>query len=135
MLAISDLMRLLYDNHEQLAMFLVNGERLVEDNKEFLDLLHSLLFGLSSCFILPEDKCFVLSLLQEVARLQLVNNENPRKLLQQGNCTFTTLYRLFHDGLPSARLFLVACLKNPIVNLIATIDEYLDVDFNKMLSR
>lgn len=79
MLAISDLMRILYDNHEQLAVFLVNGERIIQDNREYLDLLHSLVFGLSSCFILPEDKSFVLSLLQDIAKLQFINNENPRK--------------------------------------------------------
>lgn len=79
MLAVSDLMRTLYDNHEQLAVFLVNGERIIEDSREFLDLLHSIIFGLSSCFILPEDKSFVLNLLQDIAKLQLINNENPRK--------------------------------------------------------
>lgn len=57
------------------------------------------------------------------------------RLLQQGSCTFATLYRIFHDGLASARLFLIACLRNPIINLIANIDIYLDIDFNKMLIR
>lgn len=79
MLAVSDLMRLLYDNHEQLAVFLVNGERIIEDSKEFLDILHSLVFGLNSCFVLPDDKIFLLNLLRDLALLQLVTSENPRK--------------------------------------------------------
>lgn len=64
---------------DQLAQWVVIGEKLQDSSWKFPNVLNSLLTGLYGSCLLPEDTDCMLKFLQELARLQIAKNENPRK--------------------------------------------------------
>jgi len=48
--------------------------------------------------------------------------ETPRRLLRHGSCSFSTLYRLISETIPSSRLFLVGALHQPVTQLLSSPD-------------
>ncbi|KAK9710373.1 GTPase-activator protein for Ras-like GTPase [Popillia japonica] len=130
-----DFLRLLRNQPEQLAYWLATGERLCIDSPTFVEILYSVVTGLYGSILLQDDTNLMLALLKQLAYLQLVSSDNPRRLLRHGTCAFSKMYYLFHENLYSARLFLLSTLQNPIIKLIANVDVYLDIDPDKILVR
>lgn len=64
---------------ERLAEWVVVGEKLHETSWKFANILHSLLTGLYGSCLLPEDTDSMLKFLQELAKLQIAKNEDPRR--------------------------------------------------------
>ncbi|KAJ8965805.1 hypothetical protein NQ317_019953 [Molorchus minor] len=104
---VGNLLQVLRSQPLQLAKWLVTGEQMAEESQNYSLLLHSIVVGLYGCFIFPEDTKFMLTLLYELAKLQLLNNENPRS----------------------------AALEMPIIHLMSCTDYYLDVDPEKTIMR
>nr|XP_022919979.1 receptor-mediated endocytosis protein 6 homolog isoform X1 [Onthophagus taurus] len=129
--------KLLKNQPEQLAHWIVMGEKLLSGGQEtnHFEVLHSVITGLYGCLLLPEDVNLTLILLKQLAYLQLVSCDNPRRLLRQGSCSFAKMYYLFHENLHSARLFLLSTLQSSIIKLIANSDYYLDIDPDKTMAR
>lgn len=97
-----------------------------------MNITFSSIYG--SC-ILPQDEKAVLEVLQSLMQLQLVSNQNPRKLLRKGTCAFSRLYHLFGEGLNSAKLFLTAALHDPIMYVLSQDELFLDIDPGKAAVR
>ncbi|CAL8143674.1 unnamed protein product [Orchesella dallaii] len=69
---------------------------------------------------LPGDGTSHLKLLSALAGHQLVGAESPRRVLRQGSCAFSFLYRLISETTPSSRLFLVGALHQPVTELLSS---------------
>ncbi|CAH0553533.1 unnamed protein product [Brassicogethes aeneus] len=117
---------------EELARLLFLGEHLTEN---YHRVLQTLVNGLYACFLFSEDKKHILTLLYELAKLQLAQIEEPRSILKQGNCSFRNLYLLFNEVSHQAKFFLSASLETPIVELLCNSSNYLDLDPDKSLMR
>lgn len=76
-----DFLRLLRNQPEQLAYWLATGERLSYDPQAYFEILHCIVTGLYGCTILPDDTNLMLLLLKQLAYLQLVSCDNPRRLV------------------------------------------------------
>ncbi|XP_018323266.1 receptor-mediated endocytosis protein 6 homolog isoform X2 [Agrilus planipennis] len=130
-----ELLQILRSKPEMLSHLLVLGITESSLQEEAKNVINSLTSGLYGALLLPEDVSLVLSLLQHLAKLELVTADNPRRKLRRKCCAFSQLYFLFHENLPAAKLFLTAALRKPIMQVIAKKDGYLDVDPEKTLSR
>ncbi len=91
--------------------------------------------GLYGSCLLAEDERLLLRLLHHLMKLQLSTSPNPRKLLRQGNCAFSRLYKSFNEELFSAKLFLTSALHDPILQLLSDDEVFLDVDPSKVTIR
>lgn len=98
-------------------------------------ILSTVFSGLYGSCVLAEDERLLLRLLHHLMRLQLSTSTNPRKLLRQGNCAFTRLYKSFSEELFSAKLFLTSALHDPILKLLSDDEVFLDVDPSKVIIR
>ncbi|RZC32686.1 RasGAP domain containing protein, partial [Asbolus verrucosus] len=132
---IEHLLQSLRTQPEQLARWLFLGEQLSDEPVQNLNVLQSVVTGLYSSCIFPEDTNYMLKLLYELAKLQLIKSENPRRMLKQGTCSFKNLYFVFNEVLPTAKFFLSAALELPILRLSSYKESYLDVDPDKTLMR
>uniref|UniRef100_A0A8B9HQD9 GTPase activating protein and VPS9 domains 1 n=1 Tax=Astyanax mexicanus TaxID=7994 RepID=A0A8B9HQD9_ASTMX len=61
--------------------------------------------------------------------------DNPRRLLRRGTCAFSILFKLFSEGLYSAKLFLTATLHEPIMQLLVEDEDHLETDPAKLTER
>ncbi len=75
-----------------LATFLALGDKIGYD--QMSDVVSTVFSGLYGSCMLPEDERLILRLLYHLMRFQLSTSSNPRKLLRQGNCAFTRLYKV-----------------------------------------
>ena len=57
-------------------------------------------------------------MLHILMKLQLTTAHNPRKLLRQGTCAFSRMYKIFTEELFTAKLFLTSALYEPILSLL-----------------
>jgi hypothetical protein len=106
-----------------LASCLVLAER---NGFEKMSAIISTLFsGLYGSCLLAEDERLLLRLLHHLMKLQLSTSPNPRKLLRQGNCVFSRLYKAFSEELFSAKLFLTSALHDPILKLLSDDEVFL----------
>lgn len=123
----------LRNSPELIANCLSVGDRLHSESMPLvLNTLSSGLFG--SC-LLPDDKRLVLKLLRNLAELQLITSDNPRRLLRHGSCAFARLYSVFHESLFSAKVFLTGALHGPIMKLLMEDEMFLDIDPDKSVIR
>uniref|UniRef100_A0A915IS73 Ras-GAP domain-containing protein n=1 Tax=Romanomermis culicivorax TaxID=13658 RepID=A0A915IS73_ROMCU len=99
------------------------------------DLCHSLFSGLYGCCIFGSDEKLVADTLLNLMRLQLVTNQDPRRLLRRGNCSFSRLYKLFNENMFAAKVFLTCALHEPIMDVLSMDDAFLDIDPNKIMER
>jgi hypothetical protein len=103
---------------------------------ETSDVLSAIFSGIYGSCLMPDDEQLVLQLLHELMKLQLTTAAaNPRKLLRQGNCSFSRLYKSFTEELFSARLFLTSALYEPILALLTEDEVFLDIDPAKVSMR
>lgn len=83
-------------------------------------------------------KCFFLSnsqVLRYLVEFELKESDNPRRLLRRGTCAFSILFKLFSEGLYSAKLFLTATLHEPIMQLLVEDEDHLETDPSKVTER
>ncbi|XP_063710037.1 receptor-mediated endocytosis protein 6 homolog [Culicoides brevitarsis] len=65
-----------------------------------------------------KDIEMILSILQQLIQLQIVNHETPRRMLRPSSSSFARLYERLHSSLSSAKLFLLASLYEPIISVL-----------------
>lgn len=68
---------------------------------EFVPCVFSLLYG---CCVFPTDERRMLQVLSHLVRIQLATCESPRLLLRKGTAAFCRLYKLFSEGLFTAKV-------------------------------
>ncbi|CAH1109453.1 unnamed protein product [Psylliodes chrysocephalus] len=132
---IGNLLQVLRSQPIQLAKWLIAGEQLVDEAQGYSFFLENIVVGLFGCLMFSEDIRYMLSLLYELAKLQLLNCDNPRRIIKQRTCSFKHLYFLFHEVLQSAKFFLSAAMEIPIVQMMSCTDYYLDLDPEKTIMR
>ncbi|KAL3278746.1 hypothetical protein HHI36_016274 [Cryptolaemus montrouzieri] len=129
---LGSLLQTLRTQPEQLAQWLIIGEKLI-DEQTHLSIMQSIVSGLYSSLIFPEDINYMLVLLHELAKYQLFRNQKPQRALKQRS-SFESLYFMFHEVLLPAKYFLSGSLEVPILRLLI-VDYYLDIDPEKTLMR
>uniref|UniRef100_A0A671KCZ9 Ras-GAP domain-containing protein n=1 Tax=Sinocyclocheilus anshuiensis TaxID=1608454 RepID=A0A671KCZ9_9TELE len=76
-----------------------------------------------------------LQVLRYLVEFELKESDNPRRLLRRGTCAFSILFKLFSEGLYSAKLFLTATLHEPIMQLLVEDEDHLETDPGKLIER
>lgn len=79
MVKIGSLLQDLRSQPVQLAKWLIVGEQMADDLQMFLSILESIITGLYGSFIFPEDTRHMLNLLYELAKLQLMDSDDPHR--------------------------------------------------------
>lgn len=96
--------RLRFKNKFDLEIFVVVKINFQNSDSPFVELVscvYSLLYG---CAVFPEDEHRVLETLFHLLDIQLASHLDPRLLLRRGNVSFCQLYRLFSEGMYSAKV-------------------------------
>lgn len=129
----SEFLRVLRGKSKLLAHTLTAGDKMsLPQMPEVISTIFSGLYG--SC-IMADDERLVLRLLRHLMKIQLTSAANPRKLLRQGNCAFSRIYKALSEELFSAKLFLTAALYEPILSLLSDDEIFLDIDPTKTVIR
>ncbi|TRY86531.1 hypothetical protein DNTS_010148 [Danionella cerebrum] len=123
----------LRENPRLVASCLVAGERL---NHEYSHgVIHTVFTSLYGNCIMQEDESYLLQVLRYLVEFELKESDNPRRLLRRGTCAFSILFKLFSEGLYSAKLFLTATLHEPIMQLLVEDEDHLETDPAKLIER
>ncbi|KAK7933465.1 hypothetical protein WMY93_004361 [Mugilogobius chulae] len=123
----------LRENPRLVASCLVAGERLNQEHTQ--GVIHTVFTSLYGNCIMQEDESYLLQVLRYLVEFELKENENPRRLLRRGTCAFSILFKLFSEGLYSAKLFLTATLHEPIMQLLVEDEDHLETDPSKVTER
>ncbi|XP_056319257.1 GTPase-activating protein and VPS9 domain-containing protein 1 isoform X2 [Danio aesculapii] len=123
----------LRENPRLVASCLVAGERL--NNEHTQGVIHTVFTSLYGNCIMQEDESYLLQVLRYLVEFELKENDNPRRLLRRGTCAFSILFKLFSEGLYSAKLFLTATLHEPIMQLLVEDEDHLETDPAKLIER
>ncbi|XP_068167537.1 LOW QUALITY PROTEIN: GTPase-activating protein and VPS9 domain-containing protein 1 [Antennarius striatus] len=116
----------LRENPRLVASCLVAGERLNQDHTQAV--IHTVFTSLYGNCIMQEDESYLLQVLRYLIEFELKESDNPRRLLRRGTCAFSILFKLFSEGLYSAKLFLTATLHEPIMQLLVEDEDHLETD-------
>ncbi|KAL3990942.1 Vacuolar sorting protein 9 (VPS9) domain family protein [Acanthocheilonema viteae] len=134
--SVTELLNLLLNSPNLVAEILhANDQTLKNNDSPFVELVscvYSLLYG---CAVFPEDERRVLETLFHLLDIQLASHSDPRLLLRRGNVSFCQLYRLFSEGMYSAKIFLTAALHDPVMFVLSQDDVFLDIEPTKTLIR
>ncbi|CAG9531443.1 unnamed protein product [Cercopithifilaria johnstoni] len=134
--SVTELLNLLLNSPNLVAEILhANDQTLKNNGSPFVELVscvYSLLYG---CAVFPEDERRVLETLFHLLDIQLASHSDPRLLLRRGNVSFCQLYRLFSEGMYSAKIFLTAALHDPVMFVLSQDDVFLDIEPTKTLIR
>lgn len=87
--------------------------------------------GLFGNIILSKDVDMILRLIHDLIEIQIVDSENPRRLIRSGTNSFSRLYNCLRESLFSAKLFLTAALHEPVMNVLIGEEIMLDIDIAK----
>uniref|UniRef100_A0A3P9P4F9 GTPase-activating protein and VPS9 domain-containing protein 1 n=1 Tax=Poecilia reticulata TaxID=8081 RepID=A0A3P9P4F9_POERE len=123
----------LRENPRLVASCLVAGERLNQEHTQ--GVIHNVFTSLYGNCIMQEDESYLLQVLRYLVEFELKENDNPRRLLRRGTCAFSILFKLFSEGLYSAKLFLTATLHEPIMQLLVEDEDHLETDPAKVTER
>ncbi|CAG06355.1 unnamed protein product, partial [Tetraodon nigroviridis] len=151
----------LRENPRLVASCLVAGERLNQEHTQAV--IHTVFTSLYGNCIMQEDESFLLQVrripvfgiliiikfrffgliqlphpsqvLRYLIEFELKESDNPRRLLRRGTCAFSILFKLFSEGLYSAKVFLTATLHEPIMQLLVEDEDHLETDPAKVLER
>ncbi|XP_016087358.1 GTPase-activating protein and VPS9 domain-containing protein 1 isoform X3 [Sinocyclocheilus grahami] len=123
----------LRENPRLVASCLVAGERLSHEHTQ--GVIHTVFTSLYGNCIMQEDECYLLQVLRYLVEFELKESDNPRRLLRRGTCAFSILFKLFSEGLYSAKLFLTATLHEPIMQLLVEDEDHLETDPGKLIER
>ncbi|KAK0134484.1 GTPase-activating protein and VPS9 domain-containing protein 1 [Merluccius polli] len=121
------------ENPRLVASCLVAGERQNQENSQ--GVIHTVFTSLYGNCIMQEDESYLLQVLRYLVEFELKESDNPRRLLRRGNCAFSVLFKLFSEGLYSAKLFLTATLHEPIMQLLVEDEDHLETDPAKVTER
>lgn len=128
-----EFLQALRNNPGLVAMCLAAGQKLsLEAMPHIVSVLVDSIYG--HC-MLQEDEQLVLQVLKHLMEMQLATNDNPRRLLRHGTCAFGRVYKVFNEGLFSAKLFLTGALHDAIMNLLMEDELFLDIDPSKAVVR
>ncbi|XP_053137924.1 GTPase-activating protein and VPS9 domain-containing protein 1 isoform X7 [Hemicordylus capensis] len=131
--AYGEFLNRLRENPRLIASCLVAGEKLSQENTQ--SVIHTVFTSIYGNCIMPEDESYLLQVLRYLIEFELKESENPRRLLRRGTCAFSILFKLFSEGLFSAKLFLTATLHEPIMQLLVEDEDHLETDPNKLIER
>ncbi|XP_019908230.3 GTPase-activating protein and VPS9 domain-containing protein 1 isoform X6 [Esox lucius] len=121
------------ENPRLVASCLVAGEKLNQEHTQgVINTVFTSLYG--NC-IMQEDESYLLQVLRYLVEFELKESDNPRRLLRRGTCAFSILFKLFSEGLYSAKLFLTATLHEPIMQLLVEDEDHLETDPSKVTER
>ncbi|KAM9810438.1 GTPase-activating protein and VPS9 domain-containing protein 1 isoform 1-T1 [Neosynchiropus ocellatus] len=123
----------LRENPRLVASCLVAGERLNQEHTQ--GVIHNVFTSLYGNCIMQEDESYLLQVLRYLIEFELKESDNPRRLLRRGTCAFSILFKLFSEGLYSAKLFLTATLHEPIMQLLVEDEDHLETDPSKVTER
>uniref|UniRef100_A0A672JNA5 GTPase-activating protein and VPS9 domain-containing protein 1 n=1 Tax=Salarias fasciatus TaxID=181472 RepID=A0A672JNA5_SALFA len=123
----------LRENPRLVASCLVAGERLNQEHTQ--GVIHTVFTSLYGNCIMQEDESYLLQVLRYLVEFELKESDNPRRLLRRGTCAFSILFKLFSEGLYSAKLFLTATLHEPIMQLLVEDEDHLETDPAKVTER
>uniref|UniRef100_A0AAX7TSN3 GTPase-activating protein and VPS9 domain-containing protein 1 n=1 Tax=Astatotilapia calliptera TaxID=8154 RepID=A0AAX7TSN3_ASTCA len=123
----------LRDNPRLVASCLVAGERLIQEHTQ--GAIYTVFTSLYGNCIMQEDESYLLQVLRYLIEFELKESDNPRRLLRRGTCAFSILFKLFSEGLYSAKLFLTATLHEPIMQLLVEDEDHLETDPAKVTER
>ncbi|KAJ8413802.1 hypothetical protein AAFF_G00064000 [Aldrovandia affinis] len=123
----------LRENPRLVASCLVTGQRLNQEHAQ--GVTQSVFTSLYGNCIMPEDESYLLQVLRYLIEFELKESDNPRRLLRRATCAFSVLFRLFSEGLYSAKLFLTATLHEPIMHLLVEDEDHLETDPAKLTER
>uniref|UniRef100_A0A8C6NZD2 GTPase-activating protein and VPS9 domain-containing protein 1 n=1 Tax=Nothobranchius furzeri TaxID=105023 RepID=A0A8C6NZD2_NOTFU len=123
----------LRENPRLVASCLVAGERLNQEHTQ--GVIHTVFTSLYGNCIMQEDESYLLQVLRYLVEFELKESDNPRRLLRRGTCAFSILFKLFSEGLYSAKLFLTATLHEPIMQLLVEDEDHLETDPSKVTER
>uniref|UniRef100_A0A8D3C5U1 GTPase activating protein and VPS9 domains 1 n=1 Tax=Scophthalmus maximus TaxID=52904 RepID=A0A8D3C5U1_SCOMX len=123
----------LRENPRLVASCLVAGERLNQEHTQ--GVTHTVFTSLYGNCIMQEDESYLLQVLRYLIEFELKESDNPRRLLRRGTCAFSILFKLFSEGLYSAKLFLTATLHEPIMQLLVEDEDHLETDPAKVTER
>uniref|UniRef100_A0AAZ3SL82 GTPase-activating protein and VPS9 domain-containing protein 1 n=1 Tax=Oncorhynchus tshawytscha TaxID=74940 RepID=A0AAZ3SL82_ONCTS len=121
------------ENPRLLASCLVAGERLNQEHTQ--GVIYTVFTSLYGNCIMQEDERYLLQVLRYLVEFELKESDNPRRLLRRGTCAFSILFKLFSEGLYSAKLFLTATLHEPIMQLLVEDEDHLETDPSKVTER
>ncbi|XP_051965139.1 GTPase-activating protein and VPS9 domain-containing protein 1-like isoform X2 [Xyrauchen texanus] len=121
----------LRENPRLVASCLVAGERLNHEHTQ--GVIYTVFTSLYGNCIMQEDESYLLQVLRYLVEFELKENDNPRRLLRRGTCAFSILFKLFSEGLFSAKLFLTATLHEPIMQLLVEDEDHLETDPAKLI--
>jgi hypothetical protein len=130
---IADLFAFLRKNPNLLALSLISGEKANGESVEKISQI--IMSSIYSHCLLNEDKVFALQLMKQLICSQLALSENPRRILRTNWCAFSHVYRIFCDEILDAKPFLTAALYEPVMQLLAEDDLFLDIDPNRAAVR
>ncbi|XP_006016976.1 GTPase-activating protein and VPS9 domain-containing protein 1 isoform X5 [Alligator sinensis] len=131
--AYGEFLNRLRENPRLIASCLVAGEKLNQDNTQ--SVIHTVFTSIYGNCIMQEDESYLLQVLRYLIEFELKESDNPRRLLRRGTCAFSILFKLFSEGLFSAKLFLTATLHEPIMQLLVEDEDHLETDQNKLIER
>ncbi|XP_066466689.1 GTPase-activating protein and VPS9 domain-containing protein 1 isoform X3 [Tiliqua scincoides] len=131
--AYGEFLNRLHENPRLIASCLVAGEKLNQENTQ--SVIHLVFTSIYGNCIMPEDESYLLQVLRYLIEFELKESDNPRRLLRRGTCAFSILFKLFSEGLFSAKLFLTATLHEPIMQLLVEDEDHLETDPNKLIER
>ncbi|XP_076859082.1 GTPase-activating protein and VPS9 domain-containing protein 1 isoform X1 [Brachyhypopomus gauderio] len=123
----------LRENPRLVASCLVAGEKLNQEHTQ--GVIYTVFTSLYGNCIMQEDESYLLQVLRYLVEFELKESENPRRLLRRGTCAFSILFKLFSEGLYSAKLFLTATLHEPIMQLLVEDEDHLETDPAKLIER
>ncbi|KAG8142073.1 hypothetical protein E2320_006700 [Naja naja] len=131
--AYGEFLHRLRENPRLIASCLVAGEKLSQESIQ--NVIHTVFTSLYGNCIMAEDESFLLQVLRYLIEFELKESENPRRLLRRGTCAFSILFKLFSEGLFSAKLFLTATLHEPIMQLLVEDEDHLETEAHKLIER
>ncbi|XP_053863327.1 GTPase-activating protein and VPS9 domain-containing protein 1 isoform X2 [Malaclemys terrapin pileata] len=131
--AYGEFLNRLRENPRLIASSLVAGEKLNQDNTQ--SVIYTVFTSIYGNCIMQEDESYLLQVLRYLIEFELKESDNPRRLLRRGTCAFSILFKLFSEGLFSAKLFLTATLHEPIMQLLVEDEDHLETDANKLIER
>uniref|UniRef100_A0A8C4W606 GTPase activating protein and VPS9 domains 1 n=1 Tax=Gopherus evgoodei TaxID=1825980 RepID=A0A8C4W606_9SAUR len=131
--AYGEFLNRLRENPRLIASSLVAGEKLNQDNTQ--SVIYTVFTSIYGNCIMQEDESYLLQVLRYLIEFELKESDNPRRLLRRGTCAFSILFKLFSEGLFSAKLFLTATLHEPIMQLLVEDEDHLETDASKLIER
>lgn len=128
----SQLLTSLRLNPKLVAQILATDVPGVRDTTEVYSIIVSCLYG--DCLV-QEDRLLLFHVVRELATIQVVASDEPRRLLRHGSCAFSRILKLYQDTLSATRLFLISALREAVISVLIEDDLYLDIDAERAVVR